>query len=154
MTISEQLIEDMNHSWRMLRDAIERIPEEHWRRGEVDYLIPARHVLHAIEAVDFYISPSPNEFKWGDRFDVDWEGAPADVLPSQAALGEYLDEVSQRFAEWLGGFDDGQVMAADEAWGRFASRMARANYVIRHNHQHIGEINAELRRRGIDRLKW
>ena len=71
MSISEALLEAYTLIWEMYDDALESVPEEHWRTGEIDYLIPARQVYHAVETADFYSGASPNDFPWGRGSTVD-----------------------------------------------------------------------------------
>ena len=81
MTIGKALMEHFTRVWETYRAAINDIPEEHWRAGEVDYLIPARLVYHALEAAEFYARGTPKGFDWGGnqrRFGVDWEGGKED----------------------------------------------------------------------------
>ena len=42
ISVSEALLEAYALIWEMYDDAIENIPEEHWRTGEIDYLIPPK----------------------------------------------------------------------------------------------------------------
>ena len=58
--IGEAIIENLSLTWEMYSEAINGIPNEHWKAGEIDYLIPSRLMLHAIETMDFYMSNSPN----------------------------------------------------------------------------------------------
>jgi len=46
-SVGEALLEAFKLIWEMYDDALENIPGEHWRAGEIDYLIPARQVYRA-----------------------------------------------------------------------------------------------------------
>jgi hypothetical protein len=134
---------------------VRRFPAEQWRGGEIDYLIPARLALHVIEAAEFYSGDSPEEFRWGSRFGVNCERTPPEQLPDQEAMLRYLDEVQARVETWLRGLTDADLLLPGQAFpwtGRCV--LDRAIYVLRHTHQHIGEMNAELRRRGCPRAQW
>ena len=63
--IGDSVIENLSLTWEMYADAIENMPDEHWRTGETDYLIPARLMLHAVETIDFYSSKSPKKYIHG-----------------------------------------------------------------------------------------
>lgn len=54
----------------MLEEAIENIPDKHWRTGEIDCLIPSRQVAHILEAADYYTSDDSESYRWGHRFKV------------------------------------------------------------------------------------
>lgn len=149
------MLEAFSLTWEMYRDAIENIPEEHWRTGEIDYLIPSRLTLHAIESIDGYFSP-PDEFTPGYRFDIDrWDAAPAEQLPSKDQARTYLREVMEKADSWLRGLDDSDLLSpeTDYPWTG-STLLGRALYALAHSRQHLGEVNAELRRRGLPRIKW
>jgi hypothetical protein len=154
-TISVSLIEQFARSWEVLRDAVRQFPAEQWRCGEIDYLIPPRLALHVIEAAEFYAGDTPEGFHFGGRFGVDWEGSPAEQFPDQEEMLRYLDEVQAQVEAWLRGLSDADLLLPGQAFpwtGRCV--LDRAIYVLRHTHQHIGEMNAELRRRGCPRAQW
>jgi len=153
--ISESLLEAFSLTWEMYRDAIENIPEEHWRAGEIDYLIPSRLTLHAIESIDGYFSPS-DEFAPGYRFDIDgWDTAPAEQLPTKDQARTYLREVREKAESWLRGLDDSDLLSPETEYPWTGSTLlGRVLYALAHSRQHLGEVNAELRRRGLPRIKW
>jgi hypothetical protein len=153
--IAESLLEAFSLTWEMYRDAIEGIPEGHWRTGDVDYLIPSRLVLHAIEAVDGYFSP-PGGFTPGHRFGTGrWEAAPPERLPSKDQARAYLREVWGKTEAWLGALDDSDLLSPETEYPwTGGTLLGRALYALAHSRQHLGEVNAELRRRGLPRVKW
>ena len=51
--ISESIIENLTLTWQMYSEAINNIPVVEWNTGEIDYLIPARQILHGIETLDY-----------------------------------------------------------------------------------------------------
>jgi len=70
-------------TWSMWEEMIQSIPDEEWARGEIDYLIPARHLIHVTVGEDVFSADTPLdesvESKW---FGVPaWETAASD-LPS------------------------------------------------------------------------
>ena len=151
--ISGSLIEALSLTWEMYRDAIKNIPEEHWRTGEIDYLIPSRLILHAIEAVDGY--SSIEEFTPGHRFGIDWEAAPPERLPTKEQARTYLREVEGKTESWLRGLDDSDLLSPETQFPWTGSTLlGRTLYMLAHCRQHLGEVNAELRRRGLPRVKW
>jgi len=139
----------------MFQDAIENIPEEHWRTGEIDYLIPSRLMLHAIESIDGYFSPRDG-FTLGYRFNTDkWDTAPPEKLPSKDQARTYLREVREKAESWLASLDDSDLLSPETEYPWTGSTLlGRALYTLAHSRQHLGEVNAELRRRGLPRVKW
>jgi len=147
-------------TWKQWRKAIEKIPTDHWRSGEIDYLIPARHALHVINTVDGYCRDEPAE-SWNSLAEahfgrsVDWEGTSADELPNQAEIREYLEKVRERTAQWLSSMSEEQLLAPQDAFPWTGPNLlSRMIYVIRHSQDHTGQLNAELRRRGLPRSSW
>ena len=46
--ITDALVEAFNLIFDMYEEAITKIPVSEWMSGDIDYLIPARLILHAI----------------------------------------------------------------------------------------------------------
>lgn len=153
--IGKAIIENLSLTWDMYSEAINRIPNEHWRTGEIDYLIPARLMLHAIETIDYYSSESPNDFKHGYRFHIDRKTASPNQLPDKIQLKKYLDEVKKKTESWLGRLEDKNFLSPESEFPWTGSTvLSRVLYLLEHCRQHFGELNAELRRRGLPRIKW
>jgi hypothetical protein len=141
------LIEQFSLVFDMYEDAIEKIPENQWKNGEIDYLIPARLILHASEAADYYTTDSSEGYLWNKRFETDPEKVgnikPGD-LPTQNVMLEYHREVRGKIEGWLRG---------KFPWTG-STVLSRMLYTLAHYRQHFGECNAELRRRDLPRIKW
>lgn len=154
-SISASLLESLGLTWGMYEEAIRGIPEEHWRRGEIDHLIPARLVYHALETAEFYSGESPDGFPWGERFGADpWDAQPG-RLPSKGETLEYHREVAEKVRGWLMGLNDSQLLSEETSFPWTGSTvLGRALYLLVHYRQHLGEINGELRRRGLPRIEW
>ncbi len=154
-SIGEALIEAFKLIWEMYDEALATVPEEHWRAGEIDYLIPARQVYHAVETADFYSGASPDDFPWGQRFDCGCFNSPPDELPSREQAREYHDEVRMKVTDWIRDLDAPEILAREKSFPWTGSVvLGRALYLLGHYRQHFGELNAELRRRGLPRIKW
>lgn len=155
MTIGKVVADAFARTWEMYRNAINDIPEEQWRTGDIDLLIPARLAYHVFEAAEYYSGKTPKGFKWGHRFGADWEGSTPEQLPTRDQAREYLDEVQARVDTWLNGMDDSEMLSTGNEFSWTGSTfLSRALYLLQHNRQHVGELNAELRRRGLPRTKW
>jgi len=157
--VVESLIEHYTRTWDMVRGAIEAFPDDGWRAGDVDQLVPARQALHIVETADYYSGEweGAEMIPWGARLDYEWEACPRDKLPSQADLLSYLDEVKAKVEAWLTKRgDDGLLGEPPDKcfpWTG-ACDLSRALFLIRHTHHHLGKIHSELRRRGIARPDW
>lgn len=163
MTVKAAIFKQLDATWAELRAACEQIPEEHWNTGDIDCLIPARHVLHAISAAEVDLSdtqPKTGE-QWGERSaaywgrPLDWEGADASDLPSRTEMCEYLDHVRAEINAWLDSKSEDDLLAEQTIFTWTGPNLlSRCIYIIRHNQGHVQEINVELRRRGLPRIKW
>jgi uncharacterized damage-inducible protein DinB len=150
-----EVADQFRRAFAMLRGSIEAFPDEEWRKGDVDLLIPCRQVWHVVEAVEYYLSEYPGEFKWGHRFDGDWEGTPAGELPSQEGMLAYLDEMASTVEQWLKSLGDEGLLEPQKGFSWTGTcPLGRALYVLRHTQHHLAMMNTELRRRGIERPKW
>ena len=153
--IGEAIIENLSLTWEMYSEAINGIPNEHWKAGEIDYLIPSRLMLHAIETMDFYMSNSPNDFRHGYRFKIDRKTASPHQLPDTSQLLTYLYEVKEKTESWLNSQEDEYFLSPESEFPWTGSTvLGRVLYLLEHSRQHFGELNAELRRRGLPRIKW
>jgi uncharacterized damage-inducible protein DinB len=156
--IVESLIDHFTRTFDMLREAIEALPDEQWRVADEDDLIPARQALHIIESSAFYSGEwTGKKFPSNERLGCNWELSAADELPSRQDVLAYLDEAKTKIEAWLTKRgDDGLLGEPTDTRFPWTGRceLGRALYLIRHSHQHLGKIHAELRRRGIPRPEW
>ena len=154
--IRDALIDHFDRSWTMLRDAINTFPADQWRAGEVDHLIPARHAAHLIECNDFYTGAAPpDQYPWGKILGCDWEDSAAEDLPTQERCLAAIGQIQQKVGDWLGNLTDEALLAPQDAhpWTG-CDMLSRSLYMLRHMHHHLGELDTELRRRGLPRPKW
>jgi len=153
--ISESIIENLSLTWQMYREAINNIPEEEWRTGEIDYLIPARLILHGLQALDNYSPITPEIGIHGYQFKLSDQKIPAEHLPNQAQMEKYLDDVKDKLETWIKGLDDEAFHNSETRCPWTGSTLhGRLLYSLEHSRHHLGELNGELRRRGLPRVKW
>jgi hypothetical protein len=154
-TLAGILGKQFDAAWDMLDEAVHAIDGKGWQTGTPDHLVPARLAYHVLETADYYVHPDLSAFEWSGRFGVDWETAEAGELPDQSAIGAYLHDVRLKVAAWLDAQDDSGLLAPDAVFhDEGMTHLDRALYVLRHTHQHIGELFAVLRERGIPRPGW
>jgi hypothetical protein len=155
MSLNNSIIEIFNLTWDMFKEATEQIPEEHWRKGEIGYLIPSRLVYHVLDSTDFYLSEDPEGYDRGYRYKLNWREASAEELPTNEQSRKYLDEIRAKFEKWINELTIFDLSSGNENYPwTGTTRLSRILYVLAHCRQHLGEINAELRRRGLARVKW
>jgi len=74
------------------------------------------------------------------------------VLPSQALVLDYLQEMEQRLLKWTESTD---FSAPDELHPYTGKTvLGRAFYLIRHTESHLAELSLELRKRGYAGPEW
>ena len=153
--ISESIIENLSLTWQMYREAINSIPEEEWNTGEIDYLIPARLILHGLEVLDYYSISTPEISIQGFQFELDDHLIPAEQLPNQSQMSQYLVDVKEKLESWVKGLDDESFHSPETEFPWTGSTLlGRLLYSLEHSRHHLGELNGELRRRGLPRVKW
>ncbi len=138
----------------MIENAIKEIPEDQWRKGEHQNLVPVVCLLHIIETADFYTG-NPAQFKWGDIFKVSWDKDNPEDFPSKEELMDYYIQVKTKTEDWVNSFSDEEFLGVDPFFQHTGQGvLGRALYLLSHMRQHLGELNAELRHRDLPRVKW
>jgi hypothetical protein len=141
--------------WDMWEEMIHTIPDDEWRKGDVDYLIPARHLVHVLTCDDALSEEIPlDQYQDFKLFDVREWGTPAEKLPNRRVALSKLAEVRAAVGEKLAKLDDAALLEPEKVhpWTG-QTRMGKLLYVLRHSQQHLGEVNAELSRRGIKKVR-
>ncbi len=152
--IGTVLARQFDRMWGTLREAIPRMSDAQWRQSDCDWLAPVRLAYHLVETADFYRGESSRGFGWGS-LGGDWEDSPVDALPTQAEVRALLDRVEPLVRAWLTETADADFLTAEEdfAWTG-GTRLDRALYLLRHSQHHLGQINAELRRKDLSPGRW
>jgi len=150
--IGQLLLAQAERQWAQIAACLDQLDDTTACRGE-GVMVPKRLLAHIIETVDFYVSPAPDSYKWGDRL-PDWEGAEISAFPDLAGFREYLAEVGQRMRAWFAAHDDAALLDGNTFPWTGANHAERMVYVMRHTGQHLGEINALLRAWDVPRVAW
>jgi len=151
--VSESMIAQFNRALVMFREAVTAFPESEWKVGETDYLRPAGIAYHLIETIEFYAGDqSADEFKFGARFGVDWEGGEPGKFPTQHQILEYLEEVWVKAEAWINDHDLTQPESLFPWTGK--TLLSRMGYLLRHIQHHTAELALELTRRGLQPPGW
>jgi hypothetical protein len=155
-TLVESVKEQWARTWSMWEEMIHSIPDEEWTSGEIDYLIPARHLVHVTVGEDVFSADTPlddsDEAKW---FGVTaWETAASNLPDKEVALGKlavFRSTVEARLSQ----LTDEALLEPEQAhpWTG-QTRMSKLLFSLRHTQHHLGEVNAELIRRGIKGIRW
>jgi hypothetical protein len=131
-----------NHTLRMFEDGIRKVPDEYWRQGISDFLIPVRIAYHIMIGLEWFVTPlSEDEHRKTRRYNLNWEGAVVD-MPDRRLMLDDLAWMKERIAEW---FAEGEPRM---------SRFGKALYFMRHTQHHIGEFSAIARLLDLDGPSW
>lgn len=137
---------------KMLREAVNLCPADQWRQARHDFFVPARLAFHIVQATDFHLDDHPKDFNW-NRGGINWEDSPPADLPDQPTLLAYLTAVEAKIHACLDRLADAGLWQADYA-GFFPTAIDHLLYTLRHIQHHTGQINAELKQRGLKPARW
>ena len=154
--IVTELKEQLQRQWKTLNTLVAGLPDDQWKTGELVHLVPARLIYHILSAVEVYArSSSYEEYKSHQKFILDWQVAQSEELPSRQKTIKHMEDMEKIANGWLDSLGDEGLLATNEGFEWTGSRkIGRAVYLLRHTQNHIGELNSELRRRGLPRGKW
>ena len=156
-TLVRGLVRQYQSSCKMLRTAIENVPDEKWHDGSEGWYFSLT-AYHIVETMEFYINDDPDVMKWGNRAGFDWdniENKERDVLPkiSKNLVTIYLDEVEELVTKTITSIDS-KKFASKDGFHWFESVFEKYLYLLRHNMHHNGELSRTLRDWGCKRSKW
>ena len=156
-TCVKGLLRQYQSSWKMLRNAVDNIPDDRWHDGSEGWYFSLT-AYHIVETMEFYMNDSPDEMNWGSRAGFDWdkvEDKEKDVLPkiTKELVLTYQDEMEERFMKFMNSMDSKKLEVKD-GFHWFESVLEKYLYLLRHNMHHNGELSRSLRDWGLKRSKW
>jgi hypothetical protein len=140
----------------MLRQCIERFPEDRWTSGEYPRSYD-RIATHAVFFTDLYMRQTEVAHKnWQDitpesYADLD-EDAPPNTHVDRLHLLDYLDYVYSEVDKTVDGLD----LATEDPgfhWYKNISKMEHQMMNLRHLQGHVGQLSELLMAQGID-IDW
>ena len=155
-TLVQSFVDQWARTWQMWEAMIRGIPDDEWRKGDIDYLVPARHLIHVAVADDFFSADTPlDQYDNLQLFGVEDWGSSPDELPSKEAALDRLAEIRSSVEKRLARLDDAALLEPETAhpWTG-PTRLGKLIFNLRHIQHHLGEVNAELIRRGMDGVGW
>jgi len=153
--IAADLADHFERAWAMYEEAAREIPDGEWRSDGASFVAPCRHVMHAVETAEYYSGAHPNVMEWGERFGGDWLNMPEASLPTGEAILPHIQAIRVRVDAWIRGMSDEDLLSPERAFpGTGDTILGRVLYLLRHHQAHVGEINADLRTRGLPRIEW
>ncbi|MHA1408680.1 MAG: DinB family protein [Candidatus Heimdallarchaeaceae archaeon] len=156
--LGQFLLRQFQGSWRMLRAAIESVPEEQWHDGKDQWLF-SWTVYHIIETADYYSRSYKEGMKWGKVADIDWENDREEEIEekqkkvTKELVLAYLAEIEPIIERDLKETTDEDFLKKD-GFSWFHSKYEKLIYLLRHSTHHIGELAKTLRDWDCERIKW
>ncbi|MFX1300901.1 MAG: hypothetical protein ACFFDE_08150 [Promethearchaeota archaeon] len=143
--------------WIMLRQGIEKIPDDQWRFGKDKWFYSLR-VYHIIETVEFYARDTHEGMEWGKRLGkVNWweeiSAEAASLLITKKAALKYLAEMEKEIIKLLKVCSDEDLLKQD-GFHWFSSIFEKLLYCLRHSIFHVGELAFALHGLECERIKW
>ncbi len=138
-----------DHTLQMFEDGIQKIPDECWRQGCSDFLIPVRIAYHIMIGLEWFVTVLPEEeHRKTRRYNLNWEG-PVQEMPDRQLLLDDLAWIKGRIAQWFADWDQEVAEGKDHTF-----RLGKALYFMRHTQHHIGEFSAIARLLDLEGPAW
>jgi uncharacterized damage-inducible protein DinB len=148
------LLSQFKSTWIMLREAIDKVPEEFWCLTEHDWSY-SKTVYHIIETQEFYLRDTPKGMEWGKllkKQETQMKESKESYL-SKKVLLEYLEDTKQTIVNYFNIVSYDNLFAKD-GFDWFDSVFQKLLYLLRHNAHHLGELGRMLREWECNRMKW
>ncbi|MHA1353293.1 MAG: DinB family protein [Candidatus Heimdallarchaeaceae archaeon] len=140
----------------MLKNAVSRIEGDYWKKKENNWMY-GYVLFHTIEAIDYYLSESAEEWKPLNDVSNYSEEKETEALKTKDKhfFEEYLRKIEEKTFETLEKLSDEKLLEKD-GFGKkgFTSRLHKYIYLIRHCMVHLGELSKTLRDKGEENIKW
>jgi hypothetical protein len=153
MELKSALREQFWAGLSMLRQSIERCPDDVWLSGEHPRTV-WRIAYHAAFYTDLYLAQTETDFQpWARHRDCtdlyEDAGAPVEPAFSREELLEYVDELRERLPETI----DRLKLEATETGYHWYPNMTKLSHVllnVRHLQGHVGQLSEILLAHGIE----
>jgi len=154
-TLGDELKEQFRRQWTTMREILANVPDAEWTSGD-GARVPARLLYHILGGTETYArSTSYEEFLATRRFPGDWDVVPLQQLPDRTTAAAQVRDMEAQVNSWLDQLGDSGLMEADPGFPWAGTRkLGRAVYLLRHTQNHLGELNAELSKRGVQVGRW
>jgi uncharacterized damage-inducible protein DinB len=142
MDINE-FIKQYAHTWRVFEAIVNDFDETSRLETGRGAITPVRLALHILQSTKYYLEDkSTIVFDSGKPFDVSWENATENELPSQTDIVTCIHEMQDKTEEWLSEMDFGAENKSFPWAGE--TKLGVVIFVLRHSLYHIGELSSLL----------
>jgi hypothetical protein len=138
----------------MLRQAVERCPEDVWTSG-VHPRTFWRIAYHAAFYTHLYLGRTEEDFRpWSKHRDCAslWEDPPEEAPFSRSEMLEYVDEIQARLGELIQALDL-EAESTGFSWYPNMTKLSHQILNVRHLQGHVGQLSEILMARGLD-VDW
>jgi hypothetical protein len=154
--ISETIKLEMEAVFKMLKDAVSRIEGEFWKDKKNKWMY-GYTLFHAIEAIEFYMSDSADDWKPLNDVSANSEEIETKTLRNKDRqfFENYLVEVEKKTFDTIAKLSDEDFLEPDGFSKRGSiSRLHKFSYVIRHTMVHVGELSKTTRDNKMKGIRW
>ncbi|MHA1125723.1 MAG: HEAT repeat domain-containing protein [Candidatus Heimdallarchaeota archaeon] len=154
IAIKQGLTTQYKSMFELLQQALDNVSTKHWYVEKNDWNY-AYFVYHTIEAIEFYFRDTPTGMKWRKLLGTkeDFEKNKKAYYPTKERIKEYLAEIQELSMGILENISYQKLLEQD-GFKKFNSVFEKFIYLLRHCHQHIGELALKLREWKSERVKW
>ena len=153
-SIRDELAEQFNRSFKMIRAVVNNIPPEEWKEGINEMFSPAVIAYHTVESLDFYFC-GRDQFEWGYRFRGPWWKTTIEELPTKKEIVAYLEEIEERVAAYFESCQDTDLLENFDLYDwSGGTLLGHFIYALRHTMHHQGQLAALQMQYGIEDDTW
>jgi len=141
--MNDELIQQYAHTWRTFEAIVNDFSPDAWLHTGRGLITPARLSFHMLQSMRYYIEDDTfSRFISGLSFDLNWETAEENTLPSQADITAAAHDFRNLTEEWLREMDMGAVNTTFDWCGK--TKLGVVLFTLRHFVYHMGELSSLL----------
>ena len=156
MAIIEEIRNHFDRQFKTLNGSVAKSNDSAWAYNDQNLKGVRQWMYHILETIEYYTSNMDSkEFHWGAKFGGDWEDPNTLGSLTPALMQAYLSDVEMNVSTILANLGDESLLQPEKLrpWtGKTV--LGKMLYLMRHNQQHIGDINRILRVCGCEPLDW
>jgi hypothetical protein len=143
MVMKEELVRQYAHVWRVFVALVEGYDKHAWIHTGRKAITPVRLAFHILKSAKYYLEDASSmTFASGKSFDVKWESAKEEDLPSQGDIILCIGEIKTRTEAWINEMDFTAKNTSFDWAGE--TKFAVVIFSMRHTLYHLGELSSLL----------